>query len=459
MSEGNDNNENAIAPPDPTATDPTSAATETESDGAWKLSAHENDSKHKYGGGKDGDNKYGGDERDMVGYGATTVTPRWPRSAKVALNFVINYEEGGEMCVLHGDNASECLLSDNGPSTQPYPNERNLNVESMYDYGARCGFWRLHRLFTSRKVPVTVWGVGMALERNMEVVGAIKQQEDWEVSSHGYRWWDYKDVPEDVEKEHIDRAVDIHKTLFGKHPSGLYQGKPSTNTRRLAVEEGGFLYDSDAYNDDLPYWNFEHGEEGRPHLVIPYTLVENDMLYTAPNGWSTPDDFLKHLKRTLDYLVIEGRAGQPKMMTVGLHCRLSRPARAAVVAEFVDYAKSYGREVWITTRESIANHWYENHLPRGCGIPITSEAALERTKGHIGSINMSSSSSSKETKSSSGSGSSSSPSKAPIASASSRYAFLGNLKAARDSTEYKQSLNAKTAEKEEDEPEKEVDVI
>lgn len=158
-------------------------------------------------------------------------------------------------------------------------------------------------------------------------------------------------------------------------------------------------------------------------------------------------------------MVIEGRAGQPKMMTVGLHCRLSRPARAAVVAEFVDYAKSYGREVWITTRESIANHWYENHLPRGCGIPITSEAALERTKGHIGSINMSSSSSSKETKSSSGSGSSSSPSKAPIASASSRYAFLGNLKAARDSTEYKQSLNAKTAEKEEDEPEKEVDVI
>jgi peptidoglycan/xylan/chitin deacetylase (PgdA/CDA1 family) len=179
-------------------------------------------------------------------------------------------------------------------------NERNLNVESMYDYGARCGFWRLHRLFTSRKVPVTVWGVGMALERNMEVVGAIKQQEDWEVSSHGYRWWDYKDVPEDVEKEHIDRAVDIHKKLFGKHPAGLYQGKPSTNTRRLAVEEGGFLYDSDAYNDDLPYWTFKHGEEGQPHLIIPYTLVENDMLYTAPNGWSTPDDFLNHLKRTLE---------------------------------------------------------------------------------------------------------------------------------------------------------------
>ena len=170
----------------------------------------------------------------------------------------------------------------------------------MYDYGSRCGFWRLHRLFTSRKVPVTVWAVGMALERNMEVVGAIKQQEEWEVSSHGYRWWDYKDVDEDTEREHIQRSIDIHQNLFGKRPFGLYQGKPSKNTRRLAVEEGGFLYDSDAYNDDLPYWSFDHGEEGRPHLIIPYTLVENDMLYTAPNGWSQPDDFLKHLKRTLE---------------------------------------------------------------------------------------------------------------------------------------------------------------
>ena len=173
-------------------------------------------------------------------------------------------------------------------------------MESMYDYGSRCGFWRLHRIFTSRKVPVTVWGVGMALERNMEVVGAIKQQPDWEVSTHGYRWWDYTDVPEEVEKEHIQRAVKIHKTLFGKHPAGLYQGKPSVNTRRLCVEEGGFLYDSDAYNDDLPYWSYEHGEEGQPHLVIPYTLVENDMLFTAPNGWAQPDDFVKHLKRTLE---------------------------------------------------------------------------------------------------------------------------------------------------------------
>ena len=179
-------------------------------------------------------------------------------------------------------------------------NARNLNIESTYDYGSRCGFWRLHRLFTNRKVPVTVWGVGMALERNMEVVGAIKQQEEWEVSSHGYRWWDYKDVDEDVEREHIDRAVDIHKKLFGKRPMGMYQGKPSVNTRKLVVEEGGFMYDSDAYNDDLPYWTFDHGEEGQPHLVIPYSLVENDMLYTQPNGWSQPNDFLNHLKKTLE---------------------------------------------------------------------------------------------------------------------------------------------------------------
>uniref|UniRef100_A0A6U9W449 NodB homology domain-containing protein n=1 Tax=Pseudo-nitzschia australis TaxID=44445 RepID=A0A6U9W449_9STRA len=383
----------------------------------WPLSSHENDS----------ESKYGSNQRDVGGYGANPVQPHWPKSAKVALNFVINYEEGGEMCLLHGDDASECLLSDNGPNTQPYVNERNLNIESMYDYGARCGFWRLHRLFTGRKVPVTVFAVGMALERNMEVVGAIKQQEDWEVASHGYRWWDYKNVEEDVEREHIERTIEIHKNLFGKRPTGLYHGKPSTNTRRLAVEEGGFLYDSDAYNDDLPYWSFENSEEGKPHLVIPYTLVENDMLFTAPNGWSQPDDFLNHLKRTLDYLVMEGRSGQPKMMSVGLHCRLSRPARVAVLAEFVDYAKSYGKEVWITTRESIANHWYENHLPRGCGNPIL-------TAGEIKSKSRKASKSKRGSKTLSSAGS------------EKRFAFLGNLKAARDSEEYRQSLQMNKAD-------------
>lgn len=410
---------------------------------SWKHSTHENDFKAMYG-----DN-----ERNMVGYGATPITPRWPRSAKVALNFVINYEEGGEMCTLHGDNASENLLSDLGPNAVPYANSRNLNMESMYDYGSRCGFWRLHRIFTSRKVPVTVWGVGMALERNMEVVGAIKQQHEWEISTHGYRWWDYREVPEEVEKEHIDRAVQIHKKLFGKHPSGLYQGKPSANTRRLAVEEGGFLYDSDAYNDDLPYWSFEHGEEGRPHLVIPYTLVENDMLFCAPNGWAQPDDFLKHLKRTLDYLVLEGRAGQPKMMSVGLHCRLSRPARASVIAEFVDYAKSYGREVWITTRESIAEHWYENHLPRGCGSPIMAAggSSYDSTSNYSSSKSTKTPGKKKKDKSKSSSSSQDYGGVGSTESPSSKFAFLGNLKAPRDSLEYKESLKASKHEIKSDE--------
>lgn len=431
MSDSNSNND-------------TSEASETADQGKpdWKHTVHENDFKAKYG----------KTQRDMVGYGNTPVKPHWPRSAKVALNFVINYEEGGEMCVLHGDDASESRLSDNGPDTQPRPNERNLNIESMYEYGARCGFWRLHRLFTTRKVPVTVFGVGMALERNMEVVGAIKQQEDWEVSSHGYRLWDYKDVPEEVEKEHIERSVEVHKALFGKHPPGLYQGKPGKNTRKLAVQEGGFLYDSDAYNDDLPYWSFDHGDEGRPHLIIPSSLVENDLQYTTANGWGQPDDFLKHLKRTLDFLVVEGRAGQPKMMTVGLHCRLSRPARAAVVAEFVDYAKSYGREVWITTRESIANHWYENHMPRGCGSLIMAPGDRQ--------VDTFSSSDSK----SKGNGATSPTSSSSEAvSPSKRFAFLGNLKAPRGSTEFKESRKDtskdKSDDEEEDKKEKVEDVI
>jgi peptidoglycan/xylan/chitin deacetylase (PgdA/CDA1 family) len=174
-----------------------------------------------------------------------------------------------------------------------------LNVESMYDYGSRCGFWRLHRLFTSRKLPVTVYAVGMALERNVEAAGAMKEAGNWEVASHGYRWLDYQNVDEDVEREHIKRTIEVHQNLLGKRPFGMYQGKPSINTRKLVVEEGGFLYDSDAYSDDLPYWTMEYSP-GRPHLVIPYTLTENDMLFTAPHGWSSPDDFTNHLKKTLE---------------------------------------------------------------------------------------------------------------------------------------------------------------
>jgi allantoinase len=240
-------------------------------------------------------------------------------------------------------------------------------MESMFDYGSRCGFWRLHRLFTGKKLPVTVFAVGMALERNIEAAGAMKEAE-WEVSSHGYRWWDYSKVDEETEKEHIAKTIKIHQNLLGKRPFGFYQGKPNENTRRLVIEEGGFLYDSDSYADDLPYWTMEYAE-GRPHLIIPYTLTENDMRFTT-GGWSADDDFANHLKETLRFLVEEGKAGHPKMMTVGLHCRLSRPGRIAAVEKFLDFAKSYGRDVWICTREQIANHWYENHLPRGVGNPI-----------------------------------------------------------------------------------------
>jgi len=411
----------------------------------WKYSGHENDTKSKYG--------FTVAPRDVVGYGANPVKPHWPRSAKVALNFVIHYEEGGEMCTLHGDN------SDNGEK-----NGRNLNKESMYDYGSRCGFWRLHRLFTSRKVPVTVWATGMALERNMEVVGAIKQQEEWEVSSHGYRsgYDSNNNIDEETEREHIQRSIQIHQNLFGKNPTGLYQGNPTVNTRRLAVEQGDFLYDSDAYSDDLPYWsildynesdpstntstgtNNNNNEGPKPHLIIPYTLDENDMSFTTKG----PDDFLNHLKRTLDYMILEGRAGQPKMMSVGMHCRLSRPGRVAAMTEFVDYAKSYGRECWITTRESIANHWYENHMPRGCGNPIIIAGIIDGSRRRSGGGKKG------------GRGSSSSSSNPTEAeSPSSRFSYLGNLKAPRNSQQYKDSLTITKSGSDDDNDEYDEDVI
>lgn len=357
-------------------------ASEPMPDREW-ASAHENDKKSRYG------------HRDMIGYGKVPTNPQWPKGAKVALNFVINYEEGAESCILHGDTKSEHLLSDIIGAT-PLIGERNLNMESMYDYGARCGFWRWHRLFTSKKAPVTVFACGMALERNIQAVGAMKEAE-WEVASHGYRWMDYSNVDEATEREHIERTIEIHQHLLGKRPFGFYQGKPNANTRKLIVEEGGFLYDSDSYADDLPYWCMDYAN-GRPHLVIPYTLTENDMRFTSNNGWSEAGDFAKHLKDTLSFLVAEGRAGHPKMMSVGLHCRLARPARVAAIQDFLDFAKSYGRDVWICTREEIANHWYEHHLPRGIGSPI--EPSSTRSGG--------------------------------FGNNSSRFSFLGNLTVPRD---------------------------
>lgn len=305
--------------------------------------------------------EYGG--RDLVGYGGQPPNPMWPNKAKVALSFVINYEEGGERCLLHGDNESEKLLSDI-VGAQALEGERNLNIESMYDYGARAGFWRLYNLFERKKIPATVFAVGMALERNPAVAYELHQSKH-EVASHGYRWIDYQNVDEETQREHIKKTIAIHEKLLGKRPSGIYQGKPNTDTRRLVVEEGGFKYDSDSYADDLPYWNMDHG---RPHLIIPYTLSENDAKFVSPNNYAHGSDFFTHLKQTLLYLIDEARQGSPKMMSVGLHCRLARPGPTAGLSEFIDFCLSHKRDVWICTRENIADHWFKNHPPRMAGM-------------------------------------------------------------------------------------------
>jgi len=309
----------------------------------------------------------------MIGYANSPPNITWPNGAKVALNLVLNYEEGGENCLLHGDTESEKLLSEI-VGAGAIPNQRHANMESLYDYGSRAGYWRLYNLLTKKyQVPCTVFAVGMALERNPPVCESMKyaiQHCGWEVASHGYRWWDYQNVAMDVEREHIARSVQIHKDVLGVRPVGMYQGKPNVNTRRLVMEEGGFLYDSDAYDDDLPYWTTTTTPEGQPHLVIPYTLSENDMRFASPNGFSHGKEFSTYLKDNLTYLLEEGRNGSPKMMSVGLHCRLvGKPGRAKGLEEFLEFVESLGDDVWVTTRAEIAKHWYKHHYPdvRGGG--------------------------------------------------------------------------------------------
>uniref|UniRef100_M4B2K2 NodB homology domain-containing protein n=1 Tax=Hyaloperonospora arabidopsidis (strain Emoy2) TaxID=559515 RepID=M4B2K2_HYAAE len=297
-------------------------------------------------------------KRDFVGYGARGIDPKWPGGKTLALQFVLNYEEGGENCVLNGDLASEHLLSDI-VGAKPYVGQRHLNIESLYEYGSRAGFWRLHRAFTTRYMPLTVFAVGRALEENPEAAQAMKAA-GWEVASHGYRWIDYQKVDEVTEREHIRQTVAIHEKLLGQRPVGIYQGKPNVNTRRLVVDEGGFLYDADAYNNDLPYWDTHFG---RPHLVIPYALDTNDMKFVSAQGFNSGDQFYTYLKDAFDVLLEEGRAGQPKMMSVGLHCRVvGHPGRIAALLCFLDYVLSF-HDVWICTREEIARHWYATHYP------------------------------------------------------------------------------------------------
>ena len=300
--------------------------------------------------------------RDLVGYGRNPPEVRWPGDANIAVQFVVNYEEGGESCILDGEKGSESLLSEI-VGAQSWPGQRNLNMESIYEYGARSGFWRLWRLFTSRKVDVTVYGVTLAMARNPEAVAAMKEA-GWEIASHGYRWLEYKDFPEEEERKHILEAVRLHKELTGSHPLGMYQGKPSDNTLKLVLEEGGFVYSSDSYADELPYW-VPGLTPDKPHLIIPYTLDANDMRFATPQGFNSGDQFFNYLKDTFDVLYAEGAEGSPKMMNVGLHCRLvGRPGRAAALARFVDYVLSHDK-VWIPKRIDIARHWYENHKPEG----------------------------------------------------------------------------------------------
>ncbi len=293
--------------------------------------------------------------RDLIGYGQTPPHPHWPNEARLALQFVINYEEGGENCILHGDAASEAFLSET-IGAEPLLGVRNINMESMYEYGSRAGFWRLHRLFTQRNLPLTVYAVAMALERNPDAAAAMVAAE-WEVASHGYRWIDYQYAGEEMERSHIQKAIEIHTQVTGTPPLGFYQGRLSPNTRRLIVETGGFLYDADSYADDLPYWNYDYGN---PHLVIPYTLDNNDMRFATYQGFNSGDQFFSYLKDAFDVFYAEGETA-PKMMSVGLHCRLSgRPGRTAALAKFLDYVQSHD-SVWICRRADIARHWHTHH--------------------------------------------------------------------------------------------------
>jgi putative urate catabolism protein len=292
--------------------------------------------------------------RDLKGYGRRTPDPKWPGDAYIAVQFVVNYEEGGENNVLHGDAASEAFLSEI-IGAQAWPGQRHMNMESIYEYGARGGFWRLHRIFAGARLPVTVFGVATALERSPEQVAGM-QEEGWEIASHGLKWIEYKDFNEADERKHMREAIAIHAKVTGARPQGWYTGRCSVHTLKLVVEEGGFLYSSDSYADDLPYW--VEGRQ-RPHLIVPYTLDANDMRFATAQGFNSGDQFFTYLRDTFDFLYEEGRNGSPKMMSVGLHCRLAgRPGRAAALVRFIEHLKRH-ENVWVTRRVDIARHWHE----------------------------------------------------------------------------------------------------
>ena len=308
--------------------------------------------------------------RDMIGYGPTPPHADWPGGARIALQFVINYEEGGENNILHGDAASEAFLSEI-VGAAPWPGRRHMNMESIYEYGSRAGFWRLHRMFAERDMPVTVYAVATAMARNPAAVAAMNEA-GWEIASHGYKWIDYRDIPIDVERKHIAEAIAIHSEVAGERPLGFYQGRSSINTIPLAMEEGGFLYCADAYADDLPYWI--EGPKG-PQLIVPYTLDSNDMRFAVAGGFNSGDQFYTYLKDSFDTLYAEG-ATAPKMLSIGLHCRLvGRPGRAASLARFLDYVGGHDK-VWVARRIDIARHWIDRHPPAGGWRPSRMTRAL-----------------------------------------------------------------------------------
>lgn len=317
--------------------------------------------------------------RDLIGYGARAPHPQWPDNANIAVQFVINYEEGGESCILDGDPASECLLSEI-VGAQPWADQRNLNMESIYEYGARAGFWRLHRAFTKRNLPVTVFGVTQAMARNRQAVAAMKAA-NWEIASHGLRWLEYKDFEEDIERQHIREAVRLHTELTGERPLGIYQGKPSHNTLKLVMEEGGFVYSADSYADELPYW--VEGPNGA-QLIVPYTLDANDMRFATAQGFNCGDHFFNYLKDSFDVLYEEGQDGAPKMMSIGLHCRLvGRPGRMAALNRFLDYIQGFDK-VWVARRIDIANHWIKHHpAPKTTKPSMMEKAAFVDAFGSI----------------------------------------------------------------------------
>ena len=308
--------------------------------------------------------------RDLAGYGRDAPHPHWPGKARIAVQFVVNYEEGGENNILHGDAASEAFLSEI-VGAAPWPGQRHMNMESIYEYGSRAGYWRLWRMFTERKMPVTVFAVASALQRYPEIAASM-QEAGWEIASHGLKWIDYRDILAEREATDIAEAIAIQRELTGERPLGFYQGRSSERTTPLMMAEGGFLYSADSYADELPYWLA--GPQG-PQLSVPYTLDANDMRFATPQGFNSGDQFFAYLRDSFDMLYAEGETA-PKMMSIGLHCRLvGRPGRAAALARFLDHVQSH-ENVWVATRLDIARHWIRHHPPAGGYRPSAVPKAL-----------------------------------------------------------------------------------